>query len=247
MSEQEYAEFKSQFYVKPGIPEIELELQEYQKRLLIDQDLTILKTIKERVSIYARSLLLKFLTDGDTYIDPNEVSEMAEEAALNFIRRFFRNDEPAIGASFAGILKFKVREVLSNYYKQRSLESAVSLDENLSDNDEKGFSLEQILTYEEYEREQAESRSDTELEVNYALEKIDKVCKQLKNVHRVMLPNNLDTLFLKYLLNMIILQHTSDNDIKTQLCSKQALRLLGYTEDSPVYAVLETAYMDTVS
>ena len=58
------------------------------------------------------------------------------EAAENFVKRYFRSENPAIGASFAGVLDYKAQEVLSKYWKSSSIESSLSLDDILQRSDD---------------------------------------------------------------------------------------------------------------
>lgn len=246
VTEEEYIKFKSQYYLKPGIPEIELELQELQKRLLINRDFSALPEIKEKASIYCKSLLLKQLTKKE-YIDPAEVDSMAEQAALNFIKRFFRNDKPIIGASFAGLLEFKVREVLSDYHSQRGLESKVSLDVLYgSSNEDEGVSFESLVSYQNYLQEKNERDFDSSLDAT--MEKLEAILDQLALVKKPSISStDLQTDFLIYLIYLVILKSglTTKDERPLSTLSNQALKLLDFEEDGIDYSILETALMDT--
>ena len=60
---------------------------------------------------YAASLVKK-ATKGKKYIDPDDVSDKALEAAYRFMSAYNRKPDFAIGASFAGNLRWKVVEVM---------------------------------------------------------------------------------------------------------------------------------------
>ena len=60
---------------------------------------------------YASSLVKK-ATKGKKYIDPDDVSDKALEAAFRFMSAYNRKPDFAIGASFAGNLRWKVVEVM---------------------------------------------------------------------------------------------------------------------------------------
>lgn len=75
---------------------------------------------------YATSLIKK-RTTGKKYIEPDEISDKALEAAFKFMSAYNRKPDFAIGASFAGNLGWKVVEVTSDD-KKISLNQPTSYD-----------------------------------------------------------------------------------------------------------------------
>lgn len=75
---------------------------------------------------YASSLIKKS-TKGKKYIDPDDIADKALEAAFRFMSAYNRKPNFAIGASFAGNLRWKVVEVL-NEQKNISLNQPSSYD-----------------------------------------------------------------------------------------------------------------------
>lgn len=59
---------------------------------------------------YASSLVKK-ATKGKKFIEPDEISDKAMDATYKFMSTYNRRPDFAIGASFAGNLRFKVQEV----------------------------------------------------------------------------------------------------------------------------------------
>lgn len=63
------------------------------------------------INNYACSLVKKS-TKGKKYIDPDDVADKGLEAAFRFMSAYLRKPDFAIGASFAGNLRWKVVEVM---------------------------------------------------------------------------------------------------------------------------------------
>ncbi len=78
---------------------------------------------------YAASLIKK-RTTGKKYIEPEEISDKALDAAFKFMSAYNRKPNFAIGASFAGNLMWKVIEVTSED-KKISLNQPTSYDSQL--------------------------------------------------------------------------------------------------------------------
>jgi hypothetical protein len=77
---------------------------------------------------YSRSLVLKKVKGGD-YVDPDIITDRATYAALAFMSQYLTRPGYHIGASFAGILQFKVKEAL---YRDTREDKHVSLNSILS-------------------------------------------------------------------------------------------------------------------
>lgn len=240
---EEYEAFRQKYYVKPGISEMELQLREFQKKILLESDYSVLPEFKKQLAIYAASILKKLVKGTSDYIPPETVDELSGIAAENFIKRYFRNDEPIVGVSFAGILIFKVKEVRSMYLKTKGLESALSLDVVYGNEEDANSSLsvESKLSYKEYleQDDEYERLSDYKETI---MENVEKECELLKQV-----PNKkgLSTKFLQYLLYILILQKEK-HDRKINVIASQAVRLLENDEQklSELVPILESALLD---
>lgn len=247
MTEEEYKEFKSHFYYKPNPPQIETDCQNYQYEVLVKNNYKVLKDFKKALGEYAKSILLKMLSGGNDYIDCAVVESMADVAAENFLKRYFRNDEPAVGASFYGILTFKVREVLSEYFKGTNVDSKMSLNANWGD-DENSVSNETRLSYKEYLKEQGEE-IDLDEAVDFIMNRVDRTCEELKEVEKLHDYKKLDTMFLEYLLYISLLQK-SRQDKKVSAIATTAYSLvdpfqqLNQVKSNHLRGVLESAFLD---
>ncbi len=242
ISVEEYEAFRKRYYTKPGISEMELQLREFQKKILLEQDYSVLPEFKKQLAIYAKSILLKLVKGTSDYIEPATVEELAEIAAENFIKRYFRNDEPIVGVSFAGILIFKVREVRSIYLKTKSLESALSLDVVYGDEDSNNsLSVESRLSFKDFIETEDESEKLEEYK-DKILEKIEAECELLDQI-----PNKkgLSRKFLQYLIYVTLLQKEK-NDRKINVIANQAIKLVESDEQKLVELtpILESAFLD---
>ena len=242
MSQEEYDAFRKQYYEKPGISEMELKLKDYQEKLLLYGDLSVLPDFKKDLSIYAKSILLKLTKGGHSYIEDFDVDTLSDEAADNFLKRYFRNKNPAIGASFAGVLIFKVREVRSKYFKNSNVESNMSLDEVYgSETDEKSLSTESRLSYKEYLKNLNKDfdREDYWELVENKIDKEVELLQQLKDYPK------LDSLFLKYLLYISVLRKNKSVKKLSDLSNSILGVLLGGSvEYNPLTPILESAILD---
>ena len=243
LTQKEYDKRKEDFYKKPGIPDIELELEGYQKELLLKENYGILPKMHERLAVYAKSLILQALGENKEFIDPAIVDSLSDQAADNFIKRYFRTEDPVVGASFAGILTYKVKEVLSAYFKGTAIESNVSLDTELSNDTNNSLTVEQLLAFKEYNsNHNAEDGYDFTDRAEEIYERIERECSLLKKVN---LEKDLDKLFLQYLIYLYILQ-SSRMDRKLTSVSSQALRLIAVDENqlARITPILESAFLD---
>lgn len=239
MTKEEYNTFKSQYYVKDGVPDIELELREYQEEILLKGNYEVLPLFIERLTVYIRSILLKQIKGSD-FVDPAEVDALSEKAASSFIKRYFRQDNPCVGVSFAGILIFKAKEVLSLYRKNRGMETKVSLDYNsYSNNEEEGPSVENQLTYKNYLKDKDDDLSDVYLAENI-WNRILKECNYIKKINI-----NYENLFLTY-LTYITLLSKNRGKLKTEELSNIAIKFLNIPENDifQLTSILESSYMD---
>lgn len=196
----EYNNYLSNYYSKPGIPEIEIELQEHQKKILIDGDYSQFGEFKSKLQIYTRSLILKHVL-GEKFIDEGQVDMLSEKATDIFIKRYFRMNNPIVGASFAGLLDYKAREVLIDYWKKQGIESTTSLDAF----DETTTNLENKIFFNDYKHQMQEDFSPEE-EFEFFEEKLDKELNYLEKVDK-----KYKTLFLEYLNFFVILKSQNVN------------------------------------
>lgn len=245
-TEEQYIKAKEEFYKKPGIPDIELELEGYQKELLLKNNFNILPQFQKTLAVYSKSLLLQRLSVLGDYIEPEKVEELSDLAAENFIKRYFRNDDPIVGASFAGILQFKVKEVLSIYFKSSAIESNVSLDTEVGKaTGNSSLTVEQILAYKGYEDR---TTDDLDPQISYEdsvediLAKIQDECELLKKINK---NKNLNKYFLQYLVYLCILQ-SSRLEKRLNTISGQAVKLIFDDEGSinSILPILESSLLD---
>lgn len=242
-TQEEYDKFKSDnFYYKDNPPEIEVELQELQRRLLVDQDLNVLPEFKDKLKVYLKSHLLARLKGTSDYIDPLEVETMSEEAAVNFLKRYFRNSNPIVGASFSGIGHFKVTEVLSEFFKGRGVSSVVSLDDVYVGKDgDENLTKETLLSYKEYLKEKADEDGDYNQEEIF-LENLERECALLRQVEEV---KNADLLFLEFLIYICILQgERKDKKLTVVLNIAEKILNKGKTDPFELNSLMESAFLD---
>lgn len=246
LTEEEYNKAFEDFYIKPNKPEIEIQLQEFQKRLLVKKDYTVLPAFKRSLAEYSKSLLLKCLKGSTDYIEPEQVEVLANISAENFIKRYFRTENCVVGASFAGILKFKVREVLSLFFKQGAVESNLSIDSIFgnSDDSRSNLSVESLLSFQLFQSQVMDELSDSTIE-NFKEIIWNKITKELELLRQLNTFKNLDVIFLKYIIYLYILQKSRYTK-KLPLLSKQALKLIEPDEDVLVRLtpIMESALLD---
>ena len=241
---EEYEKKKKKYYTKPGITQMELDLREFQKKILLEQDYSVFPEFKKQLSIYAKSILLKLIKGTSDYMEPTVVEELSDLAAENFIKRYFRSDEPIVGVSFAGILIYKVKEVRSIYLRTKGLESALSLDVVYGDEDSANSSLsvESKLSYKDYIDTKEDPEEDFLDYKEQILEKIEKECTLLNQI-----PNQkgLSTKFLRYLLYILLLQREK-KDRKINVIASQAAKLVESDEQelAKLLPILESALLD---
>jgi hypothetical protein len=243
---EEYNQFKKDnFYYKENPPEIEIELQELQRRLLVDKDLSVLKEFKSKLAIYAESHLKARLKGTSDFIEPLEIESMAETAAENFLKRYFRNENPIIGASFSGVLFFKVTEVLSDYFKNKNANvTPFSLEDVFSDqSNSDAITRETLLSYQEYLKKESEERGkDQEVYHEMFLEKIEKECELLKQIKEI---RNADLIFLKFLIYVSILQvWKRDKKLTTVVNIAEKLLADDRGNSFELNSMLESAFLD---
>jgi len=89
------------------------------------------------INRYAKSLFLKKIKGGD-YVEPDIVEDKAIHAALAFMSQYVNRPGFRVGASFGGMLEFKVREAR---FKEYADEHHLSLNSVI---DEDGCELEDI-------------------------------------------------------------------------------------------------------
>lgn len=261
-TEDEYNAELAKYYEKPNPPEIEVKLKALQKRIVVDQDYSCFKEFRDNVYVYTKSLLLKKIAENNKrnrrkmqeqnpkgvdaakneFIDEAVVADLAGRATDSFVRRYFRLENPIVGASFAGILDFKCREVLNPYHKNKKLEAPLSLNDVFSDGDSEGKNtLEFILSYEKWLKESGEADSSNKLIFDKCIKTLDRECEYLDKIED---EENLSTKFLEYLIYLIILQKSKDSN-KISKLSNCALNCADI-ENEHVISIMESAYLDLV-
>lgn len=257
-TEEEYEDELSKYYEKPNPPEIEVTLKALQKRIVVDQDYSCFEEFKSNIFNYTKSLLLKAIKkqnaanikrmreknpDGadiskKEFIDPAQASELASKATDSFVRRYFRLENPIVGASFAGILDFKCREVLSPYHKNKKLEAPISIDDVFGGDEDSRNTLEQKLSYDKWVSESMPESTKKDI-LNNCMRILDRECDLLDKIED---EKNLSTKFLEYLTYLLLLQK-SKPDFKINKLTKCALGCANI-EDEHIISIMESSYLD---
>jgi hypothetical protein len=115
-------------------PETEKKLFEYQEDYLKNRSTETWKKMFHLCYDYARSLVLKRLK-GKVYIDPEEVDDYSITSTLAFMRQYLIKPYFRVGASFAGMIKWKVIESMYRYQKEDHNESLNSVLDNSTSTD----------------------------------------------------------------------------------------------------------------
>lgn len=262
-TEDEYNAELAKYYEKPNPPEIEVKLKALQKRIVVDQDYSCFGEFRDNIYVYTKSLLLKKIRENNQrnrkkmqnqnpkgsdeakneFIDEAVVADLAGRAADSFTRRYFRLENPIVGASFAGILDYKCREVLNPYHKNKKLEAPISLNDVFPGDDTEGKNtLEFILSYEKWLKENEDTDSHIQMVHDKCVSTLDRECEYLDKIQDD--TPNLSTKFLEYLIYLIILQKSKDSNKITKL-SNCALNCADI-EDEHVISIMESAYLDLV-
>lgn len=257
-TEDEYKDELAKYYEKPNPPQIEVDLKALQKRIVVDQDYSCFNEFKNNIFIYTKSLLLKKIKENNRrnlarqhnthskkelakikseFIDESVVTELASKATDSFVRRYFRLDNPIVGASFAGILDFKCREVLNPYHKNKKLETPLSLDTVLGDDSKN--TLEYLLSYELWENENSSESDLRHIVKDRCIKSIEKECDMLDQLEEDV---DLSSKFLEYLLYLLILQKSKESNKITKL-SNCALSCADIS-DRHIISIMESAYLD---
>ena len=134
---------EGEIWVKNSPPKIEVDLQELQTEYYDPKTKPLRKqqVFSEMFGLitkYARSLFLKKLKGG-SYVEPDVVEDKAIQAALSFMSQYVNRPGFRVGASFGGMLEFKVREAR---FKEYVDEHHLSLNTIVGDED--GNELEDI-------------------------------------------------------------------------------------------------------
>lgn len=109
----EGAEWYGELAAKPRIEQELFALQEAfydpkKKRYKRDNWAKMLKLIRD----YSQSLILKRVRGGGKYMEPEDLWDKSVQAALRFMNQYYNRPGFHTGASFAGMLNWKVMEVL---------------------------------------------------------------------------------------------------------------------------------------
>lgn len=92
---------------------------------------------------YTRSCILKRNTKKK-FMEPDDVTDKAISAALAFMSQYNKNPDFYVGASFAGMVKWKIVEAL---YKYQTEDNHLSLNQIISDDGQKEIG--ENMTYED--------------------------------------------------------------------------------------------------
>lgn len=123
-------DWKKGFYGKlEDKPDTEQALFKLQEQYLASRDMKIWSEMFKLCHSYARSLILKRNT-GKQYMPPEEVDDKTTTATLAFMSQYLNNPDFEVGASFAGMMSWKIVEAL---YKNKTEDFHVSLNETIND------------------------------------------------------------------------------------------------------------------
>lgn len=92
-------------------PETEQKLFEFQKKYRETRDPNVWSEMFELCYVYMRSLVLK-RQKGKCFVEPEEISSKTATATLSFMSQYLKNPSFEVGASFAGMMSWKIVEAL---------------------------------------------------------------------------------------------------------------------------------------
>ncbi len=116
-------------------PESEQELAKYQKLFKETGEKQYWQKMLEIIYSYTRSLVLK-QNRGKKFLEKEEIDEITCIASLQFMQRYYTEPAFEVKASFAGLLGFKIREVIKGIKKQKYIKESgfiLSLNDLLND------------------------------------------------------------------------------------------------------------------
>ena len=129
---------------------------------------------------YAASLLKQRLKNK-TFISPDEVEDKTTMATINFMSQYLYRKNYKVGASFAGMLKFKVIEAL---YKAKNDEKNISLNLSIKDTDTELSELINIdkCEFEDFNMNQSDKKTiDNIIEKDSVMSIIKKMLVDVDN------------------------------------------------------------------
>lgn len=107
----------------------------YQTKWLQTKDPKVWEEWTALMFSYTRSLVLKKLT-RKKYLEPDEIDDITADAVFNFMAQYLKPTKTGgqfeIGASFAGMVNFKILEAL---YRGKDDSHVLSLDATVTDED----------------------------------------------------------------------------------------------------------------
>lgn len=147
---------------------------------------------------YAASLFKQRLKNK-TFISPDEVEDKSTMAAINFMSQYIYRKNYKVGASFAGMLKFKVIEAL---YKSKNDERNVSLNLNIKDTDTE---LSDLINTDKFDSENLSSAQASKKVIDDIIEKdsvMSIIRKMLKDVDKS-LDDSIEDIYEEQYLSLI--------------------------------------------
>jgi len=112
-------------------PQIEQDLFSLQEKYLKTKKYEYWQEMFSLCQVYSKSMILK-RNKGKRFISPDEIEESATSTALAFMKQYFTSENFKVMASFAGMIKWKILEVL---YGQSQDDSNISLNSSLGDDE----------------------------------------------------------------------------------------------------------------
>src|SRR5574344_1305604 len=114
-------------------PETEQKLLKLQDKWLQTHDKKTWAEMQALIYSYTRSMVLKKLA-GKKYLEPDEVDDATAGATFSFMSQYLRPNKDGtsfeVGASFAGLLNYKIMEAL---YKDSPEDNHISLNTLIGD------------------------------------------------------------------------------------------------------------------
>ena len=230
-TEKEYTAYKSKFYKKPNPPEIEVILENLQHEVVVNGRYDLMPEFKRNVSDYMKSFILKHLKNGKG-VPEDSVNTLVDEAATNFLRRYFRFENPIVGGSFGGLFDKKVQEVISGYFKNENIKANISMDTNFFEDPESTYG--NFLSYKKY-LEEIHNEGDADL-LLVPFKELSEICDNLEKIKK-----GISKKFLCYIYFMICLLERRNKKPLTAL-SPIALSMVDAEPDEE--SILETALLD---
>lgn len=235
----------SQFYGEmEDKPQTEQDLFKFQEEYLKTRDIDpekanqIWKDMFSLIYDYSVSLLKQRLKNK-TYISPDEVADKSTMATINFMNQYLARRNFRVGASFAGMLKFKVVEAL---YKNKNDERNFSLNTTVNDTDTELSNLINLDTLSENEICVDTSKQEIDNIINRDF--VQKTIKKLFKDTDEILDDNIEDIYKEQYISilfrmLLLLQLKKSKKSDTKRCFLDL-----FWQDTDIQEFLELSYME---